>query len=332
MIHVEKENVVEIVFSVYTMSVMFLCAVSCSASFGAYLLTHNRTYLFSAVGFFLYYFDLSFIFQTENLGAQGTIGVDLLYSIRAPYGKMLIATGLLSSFWLVICEYIDDKNKMLRIVPCVVFLVGELLIVGFMVEGPVKQWMFYSMRELFLVWCLAFLVHAYYSSRSSRVKKALIGRQKGLALFVAAMACCIVAENTFVILLWQPTPEMMSSRLPLYISERNFSENALVIVLGVLAVRHAGEALRLRHVEPPVPSSDNQERYVALTAALFSDEIGLTARERDVLKGIVDGKDNQNIASEMNLAVGTVKAHTHNIFKKANVTTRQDLLRKFWGK
>ncbi|NHM13618.1 LuxR family transcriptional regulator [Eggerthellaceae bacterium zg-886] len=314
------------------MSVMFLCAVSCSASFGAYLLTRNRMYLFSAVGFFLYYFDLSFIFQTENLGVQGAFGVDLLYSIQAPYAKALIATGLLGSFWLVICEYIDEKDKAVRAIPCVVFLVCDLLIVVFMEGGPVRQWLFYSMRELFLVWCFAFLLYTYYSDRSSCMRKALVGRQKGLILLVGVIACFIVAENTYVILLWQPAQEVMDSGLPLYISERNFSENALVVVFGVLAIRHAVEALRLRHIEPPVPSSENQERYVVLSVALFSDKWGLTARERDVLKGIVDGKDNQNIASELNLALGTVKAHTHNIFKKANVATRQDLLRKFWGK
>ncbi len=120
--------------------------------------------------------------------------------------------------------------------------------------------------------------------------------------------------------------------LPLYISERNFSENILVIALGTVAVRHAAGALNLRHVEPPVPRADNQERYVALSMSLFSEKYGLTARERDVLRGIIDGKDNQNIASDLNLVLGTVKSHTHNIFKKAGVATRQELLQKFWGK
>ena len=45
---------------------------------------------------------------------------------------------------------------------------------------------------------------------------------------------------------------------------------------------------------------------------------------------MLEGKDNQNIASEMHLALGTVKSHTHNIFKKTGTKTRQELLQQFW--
>ena len=118
--------------------------------------------------------------------------------------------------------------------------------------------------------------------------------------------------------------------LPIYIAERNFSENILVIVFAVLSVRHAMDLFRLRHNEPPTPKASDQARYVASTLELYSDKYKLTARERDVLRAIINGKDNQNIASEMHLALGTVKTHTHNIFKKTNTKTRQELLQKFW--
>lgn len=42
------------------------------------------------------------------------------------------------------------------------------------------------------------------------------------------------------------------------------------------------------------------------------------------------GKDNQNIASSLQLALGTVKAHVHNILKKTGTTTRQELAQLFW--
>lgn len=45
---------------------------------------------------------------------------------------------------------------------------------------------------------------------------------------------------------------------------------------------------------------------------------------------ILIGKDNQNIASDMQLALGTVKAHVHNILKKTGQATRQELVQDFW--
>lgn len=322
----------EATFSTYTMAVMFICAVSSAASFGAYLLTRNRTYIFAASGFFLYFFDLASIFQMENLSHGAPITLEQLYGIQFPYYKALLAAGMLESCWLSICEYLDEKSVTLKIGPGVAFLTGDLLIAAALPDGPIKQWLFYSAREAFLAWCLLFLLFVSLSNRKSSVEKALVLRQKRFIAMVAMIICCIIAENTFVILIWHPSQATLDSMLPLYISERNFSENLLVITLGVIAVRHAADALKLRHVEPPTPRADNQERYVALSMSLFSEKYGLTARERDVLRGIIDGKDNQNIASDLNLVLGTVKSHTHNIFKKAGVATRQELLQKFWGK
>ena len=55
-------------FSTYTMAVMFICAVSSAASFGAYLLIRNRTYMFAASGFFLF-------FSTRSLFSRWRISV-----------------------------------------------------------------------------------------------------------------------------------------------------------------------------------------------------------------------------------------------------------------
>lgn len=62
----------------------------------------------------------------------------------------------------------------------------------------------------------------------------------------------------------------------------------------------------------------------------FCEHYHLTARENVILKEVLQGKDNQNIASSLQLALGTVKAHVHNILKKTGTTTRQELTQLFW--
>lgn len=57
----------------------------------------------------------------------------------------------------------------------------------------------------------------------------------------------------------------------------------------------------------------------------------MTAREREVLTLVLEGHDNQNIASELQLALGTVKTHVHNVFKKTGTTNRNELLKAFWA-
>lgn len=63
---------------------------------------------------------------------------------------------------------------------------------------------------------------------------------------------------------------------------------------------------------------------------LYSDEHNLSPRERDVLAQVLVGKDIRNIASALVISPGTVKAHLHRIYRKADVSRREDLIRDFW--
>lgn len=50
----------------------------------------------------------------------------------------------------------------------------------------------------------------------------------------------------------------------------------------------------------------------------------LTARELEVLASLTKGKTNQEIASELSVAVSTVKAHLSSIYAKFNVSNRTE--------
>ena len=62
----------------------------------------------------------------------------------------------------------------------------------------------------------------------------------------------------------------------------------------------------------------------------FCERYNLTARERVIVEQVLQGKDNQNIASSLQLALGTVKAHVHNILKKTGHANRAELAADFW--
>src|SRR5205814_2044736 len=51
----------------------------------------------------------------------------------------------------------------------------------------------------------------------------------------------------------------------------------------------------------------------------------LTNREREVVRCIVAGMSNKDIARRLNLAVSTVKSHVHNVLGKMELTTRGQL-------
>ena len=53
----------------------------------------------------------------------------------------------------------------------------------------------------------------------------------------------------------------------------------------------------------------------------------LTDRERDVLKCLADGLNNQEIADQLVISLGTVKFHISNIFQKLGVDSRVEAVK-----
>ncbi|HWR81747.1 MAG TPA: response regulator transcription factor [Candidatus Deferrimicrobium sp.] len=53
--------------------------------------------------------------------------------------------------------------------------------------------------------------------------------------------------------------------------------------------------------------------------------VKVTSREQDVIRHIAAGKSNKEIASDLNIAVHTVKSHVHNILEKLALHTRLEL-------
>jgi DNA-binding CsgD family transcriptional regulator len=57
----------------------------------------------------------------------------------------------------------------------------------------------------------------------------------------------------------------------------------------------------------------------------------LSPRERDVLRLVVLGRDNPEIANELAIATSTVKSHVRSIMTKLNATNRAELIAQYYG-
>lgn len=320
----------ETAFYFYTIVVMLICIVAGTISLSAYFVSRKKASLYVVFFFLFYFLDLALIFQYEYLGMNTAYELDVFYAIDQPILKTAFAIGALESLWLVMCEYLDEHRFVVRFAPAVVFVVASLAIATLVPEGPWRQWFFYSMRQLFLLWCLGYTLFRYFRTKSN-LERTRLRRQKTLFFITAGFVFCILLEDSFMILEWNPDAAAAISLLPLYISERNFSENFLMMVFAFFSLREAAETLRLRFKEPPNATSNPVlQQHIEDLLPSFSERHHLTAREKEILDLVLLGKDNQNIASELQLALGTVKAHVHNILKKTNHTSRQDLMQDFW--
>lgn len=79
-----------------------------------------------------------------------------------------------------------------------------------------------------------------------------------------------------------------------------------------------------RVLAAPGPQAPEPQAQGARVAA-FAAASGLTPRETEVLELLLAGMSNQQIARQLYISVGTVKAHTHNIFTKTGMADRAQL-------
>ena len=69
--------------------------------------------------------------------------------------------------------------------------------------------------------------------------------------------------------------------------------------------------------------------FVADATTRFAETHGLTSRETEVLRLVVDGLDVAAISERLVISSGTVKAHLHRIYRKCDVGGRSELRRAF---
>ena len=116
-----------------------------------------------------------------------------------------------------------------------------------------------------------------------------------------------------------------------HLTERNITENVIAIVCAVGIIRSARDLMAVYAKHPAEGTGDfDTDRYVSdidMRLPRFCDDHGISRREREVLRLVLLKKSTQEIASDLFISTGTVKAHLHRIYSKAGTTSRQDLMR-----
>ena len=316
-----------LVFFVYTLALLVICALTASVCVSAHLVCHRKVFLYAAGMFLLYLFDVSFIFQEEFLSQNLVFDSTQYYAINYPILKMIVGGGFLQCLWLIVCDYLDVHNRTLEFGPLVAFFAGSLAVLFLLPEGPWRQYLYYSMRQVFLIFIS---LYGIYRRKRATDPVEVMRLERFRRPFIACslLVLCILCEDTVVILALDPG--FITSDFPLYLSERNFSENIMLLVFAWFSIRESAHRLALRFERPPQREDVPIEHHIEELLPVYCRRYGLSEREGEVLHLILLGRDNQNIANELTLALGTIKAHVHNILKKTNQENRENLKRDFW--
>ncbi len=125
-----------------------------------------------------------------------------------------------------------------------------------------------------------------------------------------------------------------------YVKARSYSESMLQIILAAVTL-HVGWTKLSPHFsgvpstptkvsvqEPLIPDATASHPSTAEKRARFAAQISLSAREQEVFPLLLDNCSIQEISDVLIISPGTVKYHTHNIYQKAEVRDRVELILK----
>lgn len=174
---------------------------------------------------------------------------------------------------------------------------------------------------------LGFGLFRYLTCRDE-TERTRMARGRVVFVVVAVLAALVVAEDALLFLVLRTDGLMLG---PILISaERNYAENLLFLAGALLAIGYAVRSLALRFEKPPADESDERAARIGDNLLIYARRHGLTDRESEVLRLILQGKDNQNIASTLTIAPSTVKVYVHRLLQKTECENRQALIQDFW--
>lgn len=312
----------------YTLAILVICIVTAVLSLAAYASSRRRFFIYGSGVFICYAIEMTEIFFFEYTLQNQSFPASDYYSITMPVLRTLVATASQAFIWLIAMDLLDKHSKKQFVIPVATFLLSELLIIVAVPNGPMHQWLYYTMRQVFLVFVGLYIF--WTAHKSTKVElKARVNNQRKHLIIGAILVGCIVAEDFYNILVVPMS--LAPSWLQLYLSERNFSENVFACYFAILLIIYSYHVLSIRMQEAPEEKNvSDLDRHIEEQMPFYRNAYKLSNRETEVMRLIVLGKSNQEIADELFLAVGTVKTHIHNILVKTEQQNRTTLILHFW--
>ena len=169
-----------------TLLVILVSALTAAVCLSSYLVTKRKTMLFACIAFMFYFFDVASILQDDYAARELASGLTQeYYFIRSLY-TMVTGAGFLGAFWFMVCEYIGECRRSIRITPIAVYAALSLILLAISGESKVLRFCYYSCRAAFMFWILAYgAVH--YLRTKDPVERQRLGRYKNHCIALALL-------------------------------------------------------------------------------------------------------------------------------------------------
>lgn len=262
--------------------------------------------------------------------------------MTVPTFKTIIFTATLSCILLINFKALNLSTKqMLPFIYSLILIILLMLFVPIAPNSALKVWIYYFPCQLF-TFALSMYGLAVIKKYPDLYSDTITGSFRKVLFYTAVFSVLIVIEDTIVIFNFDVYSDIMVK-----INNRSLSEDILSIYHCIAAIRIFFPLLQIEGKEKmevlDVPSAqientdfiaEPEEKKIPADNTyskfyLFCKLYQLTAREQDILKLLLQDKNNEQISDELFISLGTTKSHIHNIFVKLEINKRRQLIEKY---
>lgn len=256
------------------------------------------------IGFIL----ISFIFSVSYMYAIMTNGLQSFHSVFT--WDLPIASLIL----LVVCFLMRKRLTFIRLFS----LAAPLMIIGLLLALfiNVNSAFLFNLFHLGFFVYLGFILVLYCGCTQEQNVNSL---QLACFLILGIFVGCFAGRLLY---------PLLTILFPSFIQQSQSAASILIVGLLVICTIHG--SIYIYRLFGSATSPESFETLGAigetiLDAEQITDLYGLSERESEVLNYLLEGKSATQIANEMVVAHGTIKAHIRNIYRKTGIHTRDEL-------
>ncbi|MGC6768649.1 helix-turn-helix transcriptional regulator [Enterococcus sp. LJL128] len=296
---------------IYNILLIVLYALAMSLSISFYMKEKKKIYMVLTIFLLFFIFDNVIIYMTEFINSFASSYNQTFMSIPAAKTIIYLANAYCS--FLIITTLLNEKLKMIHYLLLIMMAVW-LLSVPLLPNSAFKIWLYYLPNQLLMIY-MGLFAWMKWRRHSAELSTNSAYYLKWAALASLIGGILILLEDTYVIF----NLDQYTS-LSIKINNRNVCEDIFSILICVLMMKFF-----LHDSQKPVAVEEPEQNNEAVLFENFCCHYALTQREKEIFTLLLAHKQNQEIADEIFLSIGTVKTHVHNIFIKLNIKKRNQI-------
>ena len=297
---------------IYNLLLMMLYAVTMAFSVSLFIKEKNRKRksLYLVISLYLLFFilDNSIISMTE-----------IISSFASRYNTSFQGTSFIKTAIFLVNNFCQlwivrfvSKKQMPWWEYLILLAVFLFMLLPSLPNTATKVYLYYLPNQLLLFYTgLIALLNIKNKNLAALNRKYL----KWLAILAISSSLAILIEDTFVIFTVDQYNVFNTKIMNRNVSEDLFSIAVCWLLLYYFLKDYPILERKLQHLQSDLPSKNASQA--------FFDHYHLTEREQEICQLLLEHKQNQEIAQELYLSVGTVKTHIHNIYIKMAVNKRE---------